>query len=62
MQQELDALKENGTWSLQLLPSNKKAIGCKWVYKIKFRSDGTVERYKAWLVAKGYKQVEGLDY
>lgn len=62
MQQKLDALKEYGTWSLQSLPPDKQPIGCKWVSKIKFRSDGTVERYKAQLVAKGYNQVEGLDY
>lgn len=62
MEQELYALEENGTWSLQPLPPGKKPIGCKWVYKIKFNPDGSVERYKARLVAKGYSQIEGLDY
>lgn len=46
----------------QALPLRKKLIGCKWVYKIKFKFDGTVECCKAILVARGYNQVEGLDY
>jgi hypothetical protein len=62
MEKEIEALEKNDTWSLISLPPNKKPIGCKWVYKIKYRSDGTIERYKARLVAKGFTQIEGLDY
>lgn len=62
MQQELQALEGNGTWSLQPLPDGKKSLGCKWVYKIKHNSDGTIERYKARLVILGNHQKEGIDY
>ena len=62
MQEELEALKQNATWSILPLPPNKIAIGYKWVYKTKYNVDGSVNRYKAQLVAKGYGQLEGLDY
>ncbi|XP_019228431.1 PREDICTED: uncharacterized protein LOC109209578 [Nicotiana attenuata] len=62
MTQELNALKENGTWTLVDLPTEKAPIGCKWVFKIKYKANGEIERYKAGLVAKGYNQIEGLDY
>jgi Reverse transcriptase (RNA-dependent DNA polymerase) len=40
----------------------KKMIYCRWVFKIKYKSDGTVEQYKAWLVVKRYTQTYGIDY
>jgi len=62
MQNEIKALEDNKTWELVDLPKNKKAIGCRWVYKVKYNADGGVERFKARLVAKGYNQKEGFDY
>jgi hypothetical protein len=62
MQAEITALEENHTWTLVDLHSHKTPIGCKWVYKVKFKSNGEIEKYKARLVAKGYNQSEGIDY
>lgn len=55
-------LEANDTWTVCSLPPGKHAIGCKWVDKLKFNADGTLERYKACLVAKGYTQQEGIDF
>lgn len=62
MTEEMKALYENGTWEVVELPDGRIAIGYKWVFKIKYKSSGEVERYKARLVAKGYGQKEGVDY
>ena len=62
MRAEIDALEKNGTWTLVPAPRHKKPLGSKWVYKIKRKSDGSIERYKARLVIFGNHQVEGIDY
>ncbi|PKI62300.1 hypothetical protein CRG98_017301 [Punica granatum] len=62
MSEEIRALELNKTWTIVQLPPGKHPIGCKWVYKVKRRADGSIERYKARLVAKGFTQVEGIDY
>ena len=62
MNVELEAMELNKTWSVVELPPGKNVVGCKWVYTIKYNSDGTFERYKARLVAKGFTQQEGVDY
>ena len=62
MDLEISALEQNGAWSIESLPPGKTVIGCKWVYTIKYNPDGSIERYKARLVAKDYTQQEGIDY
>ncbi|KAL0545154.1 hypothetical protein IC582_020300 [Cucumis melo] len=62
MDEEIKAIKKNDTWELSTLPNGKKAVGVKWVFKIKRNEKGEVERYKARLVAKGYSQRKGIDY
>lgn len=62
MAEEIAALERTGTWDLVPFPSHSRPITCKWVYKIKTRSDGSLERYKACLVARGFQQEHGRDY
>lgn len=50
------ALMKNDTWELVDAPEEKKIVGCKWVFTVKCKLDGSVERYKARLVAKGFTQ------
>ncbi|KAH9782974.1 hypothetical protein KPL71_009140 [Citrus sinensis] len=61
-EEEIEALHKNKTWELVSLPRGRKAIGNKWVYKIKRDSNDQVERYRARLVVKGYAQKEGIDF
>lgn len=62
MKYEIVGLEEIDTWDVVDLPPGKEAIGCKWVYKIKFNADGTNERHKGRVVAYGNNQEEGIDY
>ncbi|GJS67380.1 ribonuclease H-like domain-containing protein, partial [Tanacetum coccineum] len=62
MNQEMNALLRNGTWDIVELPKGRKAIGNKWIYKIKYQSSGEIDRFKARLVAQGFGQKEGIDY
>lgn len=62
MNEELLALESNSTWDLVPTPQDASIIGSKWVQSIKVHSDGILDRYKARLVAHGYKQEYGIDY
>ena len=62
MNTEMASLKENNVWDLVEPPVGQKIVGCKWVYKIKTGADGSVQRYKARLVAQGFKQKYGTDF
>ena len=52
----------NHTWKLVELPPKVKLIGCKWVFKRKLKLDGTIDKFKAHLIDKGYKQKHNVDY
>ena len=62
MQVEYDALIANDTWDLVPQPVEQNIIRTKWVYKIKQKADGSIDRYKARLVARGFQQVDGVDF
>lgn len=61
MQSEYDSIMKNNTWELVDLPPKKKVIGTKWIWKAKYKADGSLEKYKARLVAQGFSQIEGFD-
>jgi len=60
--EELEANEKNRTWELVDLPKNKHPIDVKWVFKVKYRPDGTIAKHKARLVAKGFLHKQGIDY
>jgi hypothetical protein len=62
MQDEITALHKNNTWHLVPPSKGNNLIDCKWVYKLKRKADGSIDRYKARLVAQGFKQRYGIDY
>ncbi|CAM8987178.1 unnamed protein product [Rhodiola kirilowii] len=62
MEAEIHALQSNNTWQIISLPPGKNVVSSKWIFRVKRHSDGTIERYKARLVARGFSQEEGLDY
>ena len=62
MDEEFSALQRQHTWSLVPATPGINLVGCKWVYKLKLHSDGSIAQYKARLIAKGFYQQPGIDY
>lgn len=62
MKSEYDTLMTNGTWSLVPKSDKQKIIGNKWVYRVKYNTDGSIAKYKVRLVATGFQQIEGMNY
>ncbi|KAK8670697.1 hypothetical protein V6N13_037315 [Hibiscus sabdariffa] len=62
MRSKMDSMSDNQVWTLVEPPEGIKPIGCKWVFKKKTDMDGNVLTYKGRLVAKGYRQIHGIDY
>ena len=62
MQAEMQAIEDNKTWDVADLPAKQKAIGLKWVFKVKKVPEGNIVKHKARLVAKGYAQRQGVDF
>jgi len=59
---EYTAIVNNNTYRLVPLPKDRKSVTTKWIYKIKYNADGTVDYYKAHWVARGFTQLKGIDY
>ena len=62
MEKEMESLASNDVWDLVKLPESRKAVGSKWVFKLKTGADGSVQRHKARLIAQGFSQKFGFDY
>ncbi|RVW33419.1 Retrovirus-related Pol polyprotein from transposon TNT 1-94 [Vitis vinifera] len=62
MEKEIDVIEKNETWQLVEKPKDKEIIGVKWIFRVKYHSDGRVQRLKARLVAKGYSQQPNVDF
>jgi hypothetical protein len=58
----MDSILTNGTWEICDCPVGCKPVSCKWIFKKKLKSDGTIDKYKARLMAKGFTQKEDEDF
>lgn len=62
IRKELSSFKAAGTWDIMECPENVNIIGCKWVFRIKRNATSNIDKYKARLIAKGYSQVQRVNY
>ena len=62
MVEEYDSIFRNSVWEIVPSPEGKSVVGSRWIYKVKQVADGSVEKYKAIFVARGFSQIEGIDY
>jgi hypothetical protein len=62
MVEEYDSIVKNNVWEIVPRPIDKSMVGSRWIYKVKQSADGSVEKYKARFVARGFSQIEGIDY
>jgi hypothetical protein len=62
MMEEYASIMKNDVWEVVLRPEDKRVVGSKWIYKVKHAADGSVDKYKAHFMAKGFSQPEGFDY
>ena len=62
MKIEMDALQHNRTWVLIALPKRERIVSCKWVFSVKYLADGSVDKYKARLIAKGFTHIASKDF
>ena len=60
--EEMQALEKNEAWDIMAKLEGKTLVGYKWIFMVKYKANGSIERYKAMLVAKGYTQTYGIDY
>lgn len=62
MKEVCESIMKNDTWDLVKLRHGKQPIGCRWLFKLNFKANGSIDKYKARLVANRYSQKEGIDF
>ena len=62
MVDEYESIVKNSAWEIVPRPVDKSVVGSRWIYKIKYAADGSIEKYKARFVARGFSQIDGIDY